>query len=221
MFTGIIEAMGTIRQVRRAAQGMRLTLHSDVPLLDTRIGDSIAVSGVCLTVVAIDAARFEADVSPESLSRSTLGRARVGERVNLERALRFSGRLDGHLVTGHVDGKGVLYSRRPSGNAMIVEIKIPRELSPYLVEKGSVAVDGISLTVNGCTEEAFEVSIIPHTAKLTTINLKEAGEPVNIETDIIAKYVEHFVSRNQGGKVSAKGSEGTLTLESLARSGFV
>ena len=196
MFTGIIEGMGTIVQIRRAGHGRRLEVASTFDLSGTRIGDSISVNGACLTVVEITRRRFSVDVSPETLRRTTLGRSAAGERVNLERALRLGDRLDGHLVSGHVDGTGVITGKRPEGNAVLVTVTVDPSLARYMITKGSVAVDGISLTINRCLDDRFDVSIIPHTGALTTIGFKKEGDAVNIETDMIGKYIERFVTRS-------------------------
>lgn len=197
MFTGIIEGLGTIIEIRPAGRGKRLTFDADFVLDQTKIGDSISVSGVCLTVVMIDGKRFQIDVSPETFSKTTFLRAKMGDRVNLERALRLSGRIDGHLVSGHIDGIGTVKRKQNAGNAVIFTIGVPESLSRYMVKKGSVAVDGISLTINNCGRDSLDVSIIPHTAKLTTMGLSKVGDPVNIETDMIGKYVERFVNKMQ------------------------
>ena len=217
MFTGIIEGLGTVTSVRSAGQGKRLTIAADFDLADTKVGDSISVSGACLTAVAIARRQFDVDVSPETLAKSTLGSMRVGERVNLERALRLSDRIDGHLVSGHTDGTGVIDSREVSGNAIIVTVGVPEALTRYMIIKGSVAVDGVSLTINHLTAGRFSVSIIPHTAALTTIGLKQKGAPVNIETDMIGKYVEKFISIPHSADASRKG----VTMEMLAQKGFI
>ena len=217
MFTGIIEGLGTVTSVRSAGQGKRLTIAADFDLADTKVGDSISVSGACLTAVAIARRQFDVDVSPETLAKSTLGSMRVGERVNLERALRLSDRIDGHLVSGHTDGTGVIDSREVSGNAIIVTVGVPEALTRYMIIKGSVAVDGVSLTINHLAAGRFSVSIIPHTAALTTIGLKQKGAPVNIETDMIGKYVEKFISR----KHSAEAPQGGVTMEMLAKKGYI
>ena len=173
-------------------------IESDFDLDDTRIGDSIAVNGACLTAVRIAGRRFEIDLSPESLATTTLGEARTGDRLNLERALRLSDRLDGHLVSGHVDGIGVLQSRERLDNALLIRIAAPPALTRYMIRKGSVALDGVSLTINRCHDTGLDVSIIPHTAKLTTIGFKPAGARINIETDMIGKYVERFTATARG-----------------------
>jgi riboflavin synthase len=220
MFTGIIEGIGTIREIRPEGQGRRMTIDADFLLERTRIGDSISVSGACLTVVMIDDKRFKVDVSPETLSKTTFGSARIGERVNLERSLRLSDRIDGHLVSGHIDGMGTVALKQRNGNATVITFQVPESISHYIIKKGSVAVDGISLTVNNCGINSFEVSIIPHTAKLTTIGFKKVGDLVNIETDMIGKYVERFIAGKRHDK-GEKGAGGSLDMEFLAKTGFV
>jgi len=217
MFTGIIEGLGTVTSVRSAGQGKRLTIAADFDLADTKVGDSISVSGACLTAVAIARRQFDVDVSPETLAKSTLGSMRVGERVNLERALRLSDRIDGHLVSGHTDGTGVIDSREVSGNAIIVTVGVPEALTRYMIIKGSVAVDGVSLTINHLAAGRFSVSIIPHTAALTTIGLKQKGAPVNIETDMIGKYVEKFISSQHSPAAPQAG----VTMEMLTQKGYI
>lgn len=216
MFTGIIEGLGNVAGIRPSGQGKRFTVEADFLLDGTGIGDSIAVNGACLTAVTIDGGRFEADVSPETLDKTIFGRIRIGDRVNLERALRLSDRLDGHLVSGHVDGVGTLRSRRTLGNAILITIVVPTSLGRYMIQKGSVAVDGVSLTINACGPDYFEVSIIPHTAMLTTIGFKKPGDSVNIETDMIGKYVERFLQGKPGGN-TARG----LDMRFLAEKGFL
>lgn len=218
MFTGIIEGLGTIKQIQPVDQGKRVAIEADFTLDQTKIGDSIAVSGACLTAVSVAGQRFEVDVSPETLAKTTFGKARIGERVNLERALRLGDRLDGHLVSGHIDGMGTLKSKRPAGNAVVVAIEVPTPLLRYMIIKGSVAVDGISLTINDCDRNGFEVSIIPHTAKLTTIGFKNAGDLVNIETDMIGKYVERFIT---GTDDAASNGKTSIDMQFLAKTGFL
>jgi riboflavin synthase len=219
MFTGIIEGLGTLSAFRLLGQGARLAIESGISLAESGIGDSIAVNGACLTAVAISGNRFEVDVSPETLRHTTLGSAKVGDRVNLERALRLSDRLDGHLVSGHIDGVGSLRQRKPIGNAILITISVPRPLTRYMIHKGSVAVDGVSLTINSLGPESFEVSIIPHTAGLTTVGFKQPGSPVNIETDMIGKYVERFTTIP--GDSKAPGGKKDIDIALLARSGFM
>jgi riboflavin synthase len=216
MFTGIIEALGTIRAVHPSGQGRRLSVEAGFSLEKTAVGDSIAVNGACLTAVSIAGSRFEADVSPETLSKTSFGGIRIGERVNLERALRLSDRLNGHLVSGHVDGVGTLRSRIQAGNAVLITIDVPQEVSRYMIRKGSVAVDGISLTINDCGPGFFKVSVIPHTAAVTTIGFRNSGDRVNIETDMIGKYIERLMRPKADRR-----EEGGIDLEFLGKTGFL
>ena len=223
MFTGIIEGLGTIKAIQAARQCKRLCVEAGFDLMDTAVGDSIAVRGACLTAVSIAGNQFEADVAPETLSKTTIGDMRPGDKVNLERALRFSDRLDGHLVTGHIDGTGRIESKQPTGNAIIVRISLSSELSYYMVTKGSVAIDGISLTINNCGRDYIEISIIPHTAKITTVDFWNTGDRVNIETDIIGKYVDHFLRTGTHGKTPVKDEvpPDSISREFLAKKGFL
>jgi len=218
MFTGIIEGLGAIAAIRPSGQGRRLTVEADFELSGSKIGDSISVSGACLTAVRIAGRRFDADVSPETTAKTTFGAARVGERVNLERAMRLSDRIDGHLVSGHIDGPGVIESREAVGNVLVVTVSVPEELARFMIVKGSVAVDGVSLTINTLEPGRFSVCIIPHTAGLTTVGVKPKGERVNIEADMIGKYVERFLSARQG---PAAAPPSGVTVEMLARAGFM
>jgi riboflavin synthase len=218
MFTGIIEGLGAIAAIRPSGQGRRLTVDADFELSGSKIGDSISVSGACLTAVRIAGRRFDADVSPETTAKTTFGAARVGERVNLERAMRLSDRIDGHLVSGHIDGTGVIESREAVGNVLVVTIGVPEELARFMIVKGSVAVDGVSLTINTLEPGRFSVCIIPHTAGLTTVGFKPKGERVNIEADMIGKYGERFLSARQG---PAAAPPSGVTAEMLARAGFM
>ncbi|NPA49204.1 MAG: riboflavin synthase [Thermodesulfobacteria bacterium] len=194
MFTGIVEGLGELVKQEGLAKGRRFFIRAPFDLKDTQIGDSIAVNGACLTVTSLEGDLFTVDVSPETLSRTTLGELKSGDKVNLERALRVGDRLGGHLVTGHVDGVGQVVRREERGDFIFFAIRIPKELSPFVVEKGSIAVDGISLTVNGVKEDLVELAIIPHTAKITTIGFRRPGDRVNIETDLIGKYVVKLLS---------------------------
>jgi riboflavin synthase len=221
MFTGIIEGLGTVQAVKPAGGGRRLTVASDFALTGTRIGDSIAVNGACLTPVSVDTHQFTVDVSPETVRRTAFTGVRPGERVNLERALRLSDRLDGHLVSGHIDGTGRIRERRTESNALRITVEIPSALGRYLIPKGSVAVDGVSLTVNECGMDRFEVSVIPHTAGLTTVGFKGVGEPVNIETDLIGKYVERFLTVPRPEGEADPQPAGGLDRDLLARFGFL
>lgn len=207
--------------IRPVGQGRRLTIDSDFVLKGTKIGDSIAVSGVCLTAVTIAERRFEVDVSPETLDRSTLGNSKIGERVNLERALCLSDRLDGHLVSGHLDGMGHIRERETKSNAIIISFDVPAALTRYMIEKGSVAVDGVSLTINVCDRQGFEVSIIPYTAKWTTVGTKKIGDPVNIETDMIGKYVERFVTGRGEAEMHDTPSHSGIDIDFLTKTGFL
>lgn len=218
MFTGIIEGLGAVTAVRPAAQGRRLAVAADFDLAGTKVGDSIAVSGACLTAVAVAGRQFEVDVSPETLAKTTLGSVRIGERVNLERALRLSDRIDGHLVSGHTDGTGVIDSREAAGNAVVVTVRMDEALTRYMIVKGSVAVDGISLTINRLEAGRFSVSVIPHTGRLTTIGFKQKGDPVNIEVDLIGKYVEKFLSARSDRPA---GTPSGVSLELLAKAGYI
>lgn len=221
MFTGIIEGMGTIAQLRKSGGGISMAVTADLELDQTGIGDSIAVNGACLTAVKIENQRFHVDVSPETLSTTTLNTVQLGQRVNLERALRLSDRLEGHLVSGHVDGIGVVDRYRAEGNAVIIGIKVPEQLLRYMIVKGSVAVDGVSLTINRMQNDQFEVSVIPHTAAVTTVGDFKPGTRVNIETDLVGKYIERFVqnpsSAGDGGDTVHQG----IDREFLAKSGFL
>ena len=221
MFTGIIEGLGTIRTIRPAGQGKRLTIEADFALDQTKLGDSIAVNGACLTVVKMSAKQFEVDLSPETLATTTFDKARRGDRLNLERAMRLSDRIDGHLVSGHVDGIGIVQRHEKRGNAMIVTITVPEALTRYMIRKGSVAVDGISLTVNSCDAGSFTVSIIPHTAGITTIGMKQKGDAVNIETDMIGKYVERFTLVKEGRDGEQTAAPSGVDMQLLAKSGFL
>ena len=221
MFTGIIEGLGTIGAIRPTGQGKRLTIEADYVLDQTKIGDSVAVNGACLTVVKINGSTFEVDLSPETLATSTFDKARQGDRLNLERAMRLSDRIDGHLVLGHVDGIGVIKQEEKLGNAIGITIAAPETLSRYMIHKGSVAIDGISLTINSVALKSFTVSIIPHTAHLTTIGMKQKGEPVNIETDMIGKYVERFMQDESMPDSKKTAASSGIDMEFLAKSGFL
>ena len=209
MFTGIIEELGTVRHV---APG-NLELSARTVLESTRLGDSIAVNGVCLTVTALSPGGFTADVMPETLRRSGLGQLRPGSKVNLERAMAADGRFGGHIVTGHIDGTGTVSSLRREGNAVWVTIAAPPELLAGIVEKGSIAIDGISLTVADVTDRDFAVSIIPHTGAQTTLLDRKAGDTVNLETDILGKYVAKLLGREEP-------KSSGITMEFLAQHGF-
>ncbi len=211
MFTGIIEEMGTVASLRREAGAARLALSAAKVLEGTVPGDSICVNGVCLTVVEMNKAAFSADVAVETLKVTNLGDLKAGARVNLERALQLSARIGGHLVSGHVDAVGSIRERREEGNGWRIFFDAPEAVRRYVIKKGSIAIDGISLTVADVDRAGFSIAMIPHTAKLTTLGFKSAGDSVNLESDIIGKYVERLLS----GRV-----EGGVSLDVLKKSGF-
>ena len=213
MFTGIIEDQGIIKKIAKLAQAARLSIETKLPLQEFTLGDSIAVDGVCLTVTTLSDKEFIVDVSPETLKRTTLGTKRQDNRVNLERALKLSDRLGGHLVTGHIDGIAVIKSIIPVSNAKQIDFSAPGHILRGLVEKGSAAIDGISLTVNQCTDSGFNVMIIPFTAAHTTLEQKKPGDKVNIENDIIGKYVEKVL-------LNKSVSPGTINPELLDKYNF-
>ncbi len=217
MFTGIVEETGTIRTIRRGAASSVLSIAGEVILSDLRIGDSVAVNGVCLTATSVDSGGFTADVMHETLRRSSLGALAAGSRVNLERAMAANGRFGGHIVSGHIDGTGTVRAIRRDDNAVWYTVAAPGSLLRYVVEKGSITIDGISLTVAAVTEGDFSVSVIPHTAAVTTLSERRIGDAVNLETDIIGKYVEKLL-RSEPEPDRPQG--GGLTMEFLAQNGF-
>jgi riboflavin synthase len=198
VFTGIVEELGEITAVENLGDASRFRLRGPVVTEGAQHGDSIAVNGVCLTVVEHEGDEFTADVMQETLKRSSLGALDVGSRVNLERPTAVGSRLGGHIVQGHVDGTGQVLSRSPSENWEIVKVSLPADLARYVVEKGSITVDGISLTVVEVGPDYFTVSLIPTTLDLTTLGRKQPGDPVNLEVDIVAKYVERLLANTQG-----------------------
>ncbi len=200
MFTGIIQGFGTVRGLAKKGPEGRLEVDSALDLSDIKTGDSIAVNGACLTVTTREGNRFSADVSAETLERTTLKGLRTGVRVNLEKALRLTDFLGGHLVLGHVDAVGRIVEKTDRGTSIVFGFEIPRELGRYVVEKGSVAVDGISLTVNRCENNRFYVNVIPHTAGQTTLGFRKVADAVNIETDILGKYIEKLLPGGKGGR---------------------
>jgi riboflavin synthase len=217
MFTGLIEGIGKVKSIRRVRDDMAMTIESP-DITDCRIGDSISVDGVCVTVADMSAGSFSMDISGETLSRTTLGKLKQGTEVNLERALRLSDRLGGHLVAGHVDGMGKILKKESQQRSWILRIGIDPKLSRYIIEKGSIAVDGISLTINHCEKDFFEVNIIVQTGKKTTLLKKNVGEEVNIETDLVGKYVEKILLNKDATPERKKGSE--IDMEMLIRTGF-
>jgi len=194
MFTGIVEELGVVEALEDQGDAVRLTVRGPHVTVDARLGDSISVNGCCLTVAQKDGETFTADVMRETLTKTSLGVLEIGSRVNLERAVTPQTRLGGHIVQGHVDGTGRVVRRDPSEHWTLVEIELPADVARYLVPKGSVTVDGISLTVVGVLDAAFTVSLIPETLARTTLGFKEAGDPVNLEVDVIAKYVERLLT---------------------------
>ena len=199
MFTGLVEEVGRIKSVTRVGTDWRLTVAAEKVLTDTKPGDSIAVNGICLTIVRIDKNTFAADVMPETLRRSSLEQLRENSPVNLERALRLGDRLGGHLVSGHIDGTGTLVSWLPEKNAIILRLQASGDLLRYIVKKGAVALDGVSLTVMSVDSEGFAVSIIPHSAGMTIIGGYRPGDRINIECDMIGKYVEKLLQPPSSG----------------------
>ena len=221
MFTGMIEGLGTITTIKSMGLAKRFIIDADFNLEKTRVGDSIAVNGACLTVVGISGKRFEVDLSPETLSKTTFGRVKTGERINIERALKLSNRVDGHLVSGHIDGRGIIKQQEVLGNSIRITVAVPEALLRYMIPKGSVAVDGISLTINRCGENSFDVSIIPHTAKLTTIGFKKNGDSINIETDMVGKYIERFMMEKTDRTAQQKTGKSSIGLNFLEKTGFL
>ena len=223
VFTGIIEEIGTVRSVQVGSEGGTLKIAASRVVEGVRHGDSIAVDGCCLTAVHYDAGSFAVEISPETVERTTLRNLRPGSRVNLERALRLGDRMGGHYVNGHVDGVGRIASVTMDGNSHTVSINVSAALVRYIVEKGSVAVDGISLTVAGIMENTLSIAVIPATAELTTLIAKGTGGDVNIEIDILGKYVERFLglASNAGAADAPSSAEQPMTRAFLAKHGFV
>jgi len=198
MFTGIVQNRGIVKDVARRGEDALLAISTSMGLNDVRVGDSIAVSGACLTVVAVAKDSFSADVSAETLAKTTLKELKAGDKVNLEKALTLNTPLGGHFVLGHVDCVGNIRERKERSNSIIFGVEVGEEVGRYIVQKGSIALDGISLTVNQYEKNRFYVNIIPHTARETTLGFKKAGDRVNVETDILGKYVERFVHPDRG-----------------------
>lgn len=215
IFTGIIEEIGFISDIKRGAHSIRLGVKAEKILEDVKLGDSIAVNGVCLTVVQFESRQFWADVMPETFAKTTLRDLTLGSPVNLERALRLSDRLGGHLVQGHVDGIGSIIKRERFEIAIVYKIKAPPEVLKYTVAKGSIAIDGVSLTVVEVGSDYLTVSLIPHTAHLTVLGSKQPGQEVNLESDIIGRYVERLLSRTD------QPLNGSLSMDFLSQHGFL
>jgi riboflavin synthase len=218
MFTGLVEEIGTIRSIQQGAKSIKLTVSATKIMDDVKLGDSIATNGVCLTVTSFDSKGFSADVMPETMRRSNLGDQKTGSCVNLERALRVGDRLGGHMVSGHIDGVGQLVGFEEEDNAIWVSIAASKEILKYVIEKGSIAIDGISLTVAYVDDKIFKVSIIPLTQEDTTLTSKKVGEKINLECDLTAKYIEKFMfyreqeEEKQGSRIS---------MDFLKENGFV
>ena len=218
MFTGLVEGMGRIKEVNRAGEDMSLTIDPLFSMPDIRVGESISVNGVCVTVTSVKGASFSVDVSAETFFRTTVGRLKIADEVNLERSLRLADRLGGHLVLGHVDGVGKILKKEQRQRSWVMKIGIDEPLLRYIIEKGSVAVEGVSLTVNRCTNESFEVNIIPQTGRETNLLKRKTGDLVNIETDMIGKYVEKFLRRDQDPRAGSRTSG--IDEEMLRKHGF-
>ena len=213
MFTGIIEELGTVGQMDRRPDSIKLTIQARKVLEGTQLGDSIAVNGVCLTVTSMTDSSFTADVMHETMRRSSLSDIKSGSKVNLERAMQVGGRLGGHIVSGHIDGVGHIARIAADGIARVITISIPKDMEPFIVEKGSIAIDGISLTVVSVGNSQFSVSIIPHTMANTTLIDKHPGAVVNLETDVLGKYVHSFTTAHTGKRSG-------ITMETLLENGF-
>ncbi|MDD2217700.1 MAG: riboflavin synthase [Eubacteriales bacterium] len=212
MFTGIIEEIGKVQGIQKGAYSAILKIQATDIIQDTHLGDSIAVNGVCLTVTSVSSGGFTADVMHETLNRSSLGSLRIGSSVNLERAMLANGRFGGHIVSGHIDGTGTILDIRRDDNAVWYTIKSPIAILRYVIEKGSIAIDGISLTVARVYNDSFSVSVIPHTASLTTLSQRRVGDSVNLENDCISKYVERLIGKET--------QNSNITSEFLTKHGF-
>lgn len=198
MFTGIVEGLGSVKRLTMKGADAVLEIESDISLEEVSLGDSIAVNGACLTVTSLNQKNFQADVSAETLAGTTLRYLQAGHKVNLEKSLRVGGFIGGHFVLGHIDATGRIFSRTQKSGSLILAVEMDEKTSRYIVEKGSVAIDGVSLTVNKLEKSRFYVNIIPHTAANTTLMSKKESEPVNIETDVLGKYVEKLLQTNRG-----------------------
>ena len=227
MFTGLVETVGRVRSIKRGAASSVLSIEAPAIMQGVRIGDSIATNGVCLTATRVDDVGFCADVMHETLRRSSLGALSAGSTVNLERAMPANGRFGGHIVSGHIDGTGRIASMRRDDVAVWYDIEAPEAIIRYVVEKGSIAIDGVSLTVANVSENGFSISMIPHTADVTALGRKRAGDIVNLECDIIGKYVERLLSSGRASPVDkshtsdrASKAQSTLTTDFLASNGF-
>ncbi|MBP2644811.1 MAG: riboflavin synthase, alpha subunit [Firmicutes bacterium] len=218
MFTGLVEELGYVKDINKGAKSVRITVNACKVLDDVKLGDSIAVNGTCLTVVAYSDTWFTADVMPETVDRTALAVLKPGNVVNLERTLAVGDRFGGHIVSGHIDGVGTIEAKEKNDIAVIVKIKADTDVMRYIVKKGSIAIDGISLTVVELDEDWFSVSLIPHTAAGTTLGSKTTGDPVNLETDIVGKYIEKFMRL---GSAPIEKTKATLTADFLRDNGFM
>ena len=218
MFTGLIEELGVVRSIKKNAEGAYIVVGASKILADLKIGDSVSVNGPCLTVTSFNQDSFTVFAMPETLKKSTLGGLTAGEKVNLERAMTLGGRLGGHLVSGHIDAVVTLTGRNPQGGAIILDFEAPHTLMRYIVTKGSVSLDGVSLTVVDTAESSFSVGLIPHTSAETTLGYRKIGLSVNLEVDLIGKYVEKMLTprlETPGGKKE------TLTMSLLQENGYI
>lgn len=215
MFTGLVEEIGTIQAIKKGANSSRLTIQGEIIFQDLKLGDSVMVNGICLTVASHFANTFTADVMHETLQRSSLGNLKIGNLVNLERAMPANGRFGGHIVSGHIDGTGVITKIKKDDNAIWYTIKADDKILKYIVEKGSIAIDGTSLTIADVTTNSFSVSIIPHTLKFTIFFEKAVGDKVNLENDLVGKYIEKFMGYSQTQK-----PQSSITKEFLTKFGY-
>ena len=222
MFTGIVEELGTINSVQVNPQGATLEIRAADVLSDAKVGDSIAVDGACLTIRFRTSETFTVDVSAETLRRTTLGERKIGDQVNLERPLRLSDRLGGHLVLGHVDEVATIRSWKEEGDASVMQITMSRTAQRYIAYKGSITIDGVSLTVSNVFADAFEVTLIPHTKAVTTFGAKRSGAKVNLEVDIVARYLETLLKNTEAKKEwTQQSSSETLDVNFLAKHGYI
>lgn len=220
MFTGIIEEIGVVNSMIRGSNSIILEIKADIIFSDLKLGDSVAVNGVCLTVKEIRANSFLADVMHETINRSSLKELNIGSKVNLERAMLNNGRFGGHIVSGHIDGVGKIISIKKDDNAYLYTINTKEKILRYIVEKGSITIDGISLTVANVTKDYFRVSIIPHTLSETILKDKKVGDKVNLENDIVGKYIEKFVFSNIS-IYKNENSNSNITMNLLSKNGFI
>ena len=222
MFTGIVEELGTIKSIQVKPQGAILEIQATDVLGDAKVGDSISVEGACLTIRLLTSETFTLDVSAETLRRTTLGERKIGEQVNLERSLRLSDRLGGHLVLGHVDEVAAIRSWKDEGDASVMQVTMSHTTKPYIAYKGSITIDGVSLTVSNLLADAFEVTLIPHTKDVTTFGTKRNGAKVNLEVDIVARYLETLLKNTEDKEERVKQSASeTLNLNFLAKHGYI